>query len=129
MQQKSFLILYGRDANNTVFRPSDWAERIYDLHGVFSPNCKHSPTLVRVAMIDHTRCLKIDQTLESINVHYWNYIVDFAASHQLQTNVVAETVMTTKEIVVEKARCLYSAWLDKLSAAVSRPFKEKLNAN
>jgi hypothetical protein len=129
MQQKTFLIVQGHTNQNQPFRPSDWADRIVDLHSVFSSESSPCKGLVYISSVQGTRCLKIDRDLETRNPQYWKYIVDFAKDHDLRTQLTPETVASKKEIVIEKARCLYHAWIEKLSAAVVRTHKENPNAN
>lgn len=129
MQQKTFLIVQGRTNQNQPFRPSDWADRIVDLHSVFSQKDNSCKGLVYISSFQGTRCLKVDQSLETRNPQYWKYIVDFAKDHDLRTHLTTEIVASKKEIVIEKARCLYHAWIERLSSAVVRTYKENSNAN
>lgn len=121
MQQRTYLVVYGRTRKKETFRPSDWADRIKDLHEVFGINNANCRSLIFTAIVDDTRCLKVNTKLQTQNSQYWDYIVKFVQEHDLETLTVIESVPSKKEILVDRARCLYSSWIEKLSAAVSRP--------
>lgn len=119
MQQRTYLVIYGRTHDKQPFRPSDWADRIRDLHTVFGIG--NGRNLIFTAIVDDTKCLKVNTKLKTQNSQYWDYILKFAQEHDLETQIVVESVPGKKEILVERARCLYASWIEKLAAAVTRP--------
>lgn len=130
MQQKNFLIVQGRNKHNETFRPSDWAERLCHMSTVFAHDDKNlTNTMIVPCVINGVKCLRVDHGLQTHNPLFWSFVTSFAYDNDLITESVTESVPSRKEIVLAKVKTVYEIWIDKLSAAVPRAFKEKPDAS
>lgn len=72
-------VIYGKQAKGSKFRPSDWAERLVDLH--IPPDTKDQ--CVYVTNIDGIKGLSVKQCLKDVDPCVYDHITNFAVNNNL----------------------------------------------
>jgi len=79
------VIIRGITANGKPFRPSDWAERLCGVVGVFEPaQQKVYALLVRQVDIAGIKCVVVNGKLEQMEPRFFRFLLDFAHDNELQ---------------------------------------------
>ena len=90
------LLIKGIRKNGSIFRPSDWAERLCGVaallhsdamlssraHYAARPNFVHSPH-ARPGIICGVLCVIVDLSLCDLEPHAWDYVIGFARDNDL----------------------------------------------
>jgi hypothetical protein len=85
-----YFIIFGVTQSGTLFRPSDWAERLagvlapYRPVGTLGGHLSYSPYAVP-KVIDGVRCVVIDERLRALEPLAWKFVHDFAQDNGLKT--------------------------------------------
>jgi len=85
-----YFIIFGLTQSGTVFRPSDWAERLagvlapYRPAGTLGGHLSYSPYAVPT-VIDGVKCVVVDERLRSLEPLAWKFVHDFARDNHLKT--------------------------------------------
>ena len=87
--QNTQYLIQGITQSGTVFRPSDWAERLCStlaFCGTKNPpgsnTPKYSPYVVP-ALVDNIRCVVIDPEVQNIEPLAWEFALNFAQDNNL----------------------------------------------
>ena len=87
--QNTRYLIRGITQSGTVFRPSDWAERLCStlaFCGTKNPpgsnTPKYSPYVVP-ALVDNIRCVVIDPEVQNIEPLAWEFALNFAQDNNL----------------------------------------------
>jgi len=87
--QNTQYLIRGITQSGTVFRPSDWAERLCStlaFCGTKNPpgsnTPKYSPYVVP-ALVDNIRCVVIDPEVQNIEPLAWEFALNFAQDNNL----------------------------------------------
>ena len=104
--QNTQYLIQGITQSGTVFRPSDWAERLCStlaFCGTKNPpgsnTPKYSPHVVP-ALVDNIRCVVIDLKLKDIEPRAWEFALNFAQDNRL---VVEENYVKPRLRLLEAA--------------------------
>lgn len=85
MSKKIGHIVIGFTRNSKIFRPSDWAERVASVCGLFDVNCRlHYNPMLRPITHNDLSGLYIAHELEKLNPDAYHFAMDFAHRNQLQ---------------------------------------------
>jgi hypothetical protein len=83
------IIIKGITIEGSVFRPSDWAERLCGAMSAFAPmgwRCKdgicYSPYCVP-RFIDGIKCVVVNPAIRDIEVMAWDFVMHFARDNNL----------------------------------------------
>jgi len=76
----------GLTTSGARFRPSDWAERLAGAFSAFDLNHRmnYSP-YVQPRKLDGVPCVVVDRRLRELDPPAWRFLVQFAASNELQS--------------------------------------------
>jgi hypothetical protein len=87
--------ILGVTQRGNKFRPSDWVERIAAVFASFdaSQRLRYS-SLIRPAIYNGLRCLFVAGSLAMADPAGYSYVMDFAASNQLQVVQISESTET-----------------------------------
>ena len=79
------VVIQGITGNGKPFRPSDWAERLCGVVGVFEPaQQKLYAPLVQQMDVGGVKCVVIDRALEQMEPRFFRFLLDFARENELQ---------------------------------------------
>ena len=82
----SDVIIFGITRNGKAFRPSDWAERLCGVVGVFDPPQRAAyQRLVRQVTVEGAKCVYVSRTLEHLEPRFFKFLLDFAHDNELRT--------------------------------------------
>ncbi len=85
-----YFVLYGVTETGSIFRPSDWAERLagvlapYRPAGVRASHLSYSPYAIPTS-IGGLRAVVVDERLRDIEPLAWKFVHDFAKDNLLKT--------------------------------------------
>lgn len=80
-----YIIIKGVTEDGRRFRPSDWAERLATAVGQFGPDRRvHFHPQVRIATVDDTKCVLVDEDLEQSDPMLFEFLIHFAKNNHLQ---------------------------------------------
>ncbi len=77
------LIVEGMIQDGTLFRPSDWAERMSGNLSTFKNQRIHYSPLLYPCRLKGVTCLVVDMSLQESNVELFQQIIDFATTNKL----------------------------------------------
>lgn len=77
------IIIEGMTESGTVFRPSDWAERICGALSTIKDHREYYSPLLRPILCDHVKCIILDPALEQENPDLYQHILEFAKTNRL----------------------------------------------
>ena len=81
----STIIIESFKKDGSIFRPSDWMERLSDSIGTFeSDRRRHYAKECKPGFINGEKCLIVDNSLETSDKIAYNYIMDFVKSNDLR---------------------------------------------
>jgi len=80
-----YIVIKGITEDGRRFRPSDWAERLATAVGGFGPDRRvHFHPQVRIATVDDTKCVLVDEALEQGDPMLYEFLIHFAKNNHLQ---------------------------------------------
>jgi len=77
-------VIVGKSLNGQTFRPSDWAERVCGHLATFRNRRIYYSSLLRPAVIDGTKCIIVNASLEKLHPKVYQMVMDFSRTNQLQ---------------------------------------------
>ena len=95
------LIIDGKRANGSRFRPSDWVERISASLASFGPdNRLRYSSLVQPCIIEGQKCLVVARKLNQTHPELYAFILDFARKNELR--IQEDRRKTNRPVSVER---------------------------
>lgn len=79
------LIIVGLKSNGEVFRPNDWAERLWGCMALFGDNQRKSYSpYAKPVSASGVNCLVIDRRLEHMSPEAFQFLMAFCRDNELQ---------------------------------------------
>lgn len=82
--KKTKIVIEGITEEGTIFRPSDWAERVSGHLSTIKNQRLHYSPLLKPSFKDGKRCLIIDRELQTLHPALYQHILDFAKHNKLR---------------------------------------------
>ncbi|MDR0564250.1 MAG: DUF3579 domain-containing protein [Azoarcus sp.] len=93
-KNESFVIV-GITKDGKTFRPSDWAERLCGSMATLGNDnrVRYSQFVRPGCTITGQKTVIVDAHLHKVNLDAWQFLIDFAKSHELQVESISDDLV------------------------------------